>query len=193
MADKVKDNKRTVKENVDPLVKKGTQRQRARKKPGHSMSFLDQFLLVSFALRPCRWSLSLLWDWSNTCCKEDILEALEPNWSHGRRKDQTGCTSGFWGRLPMLHHWNIMVIRAGSWWLENLKCHTHLHGGQEEDPGSYKPHLYPWERYRAKLLEAIASYMMDKAAANIPYGFTRSDSGAVDKEGEDGKCCTLWL
>lgn len=123
--------------------------------------------------------------------KEDILEALEPNWSHGRRKDQTGCTSGFWGRLPMLHHWNIMVIRAGSWWLENLKCHTHLHGGQEEDPGSYKPHLYPWERYRAKLLEAIASYMMDKAAANIPYGFTRSDS--ADKEGEDGKCCTLWL
>lgn len=42
-------------------------------------------------------------------------------------------------------------------------------------------------------LEAIASYMMDKAAANIPYGFTKSDSGAVDKEGEDGKYCTLWL
>lgn len=93
----------------------------------------------------------------------------------------------------MLHHWNIMVIKAGSWWLENCKCHTHPHGGQEEDPGSYKPHLYPWESYRAKLLEAIASYMMDEAATNIPYGFTRSDSGAVDKEGEDGKCCTLWL
>lgn len=34
--------------------------------------------------------------------------------------------------------------------------------------------------------------MMDKAAANIPYGFTRSDSGAVDKEGEDGTLTLGW-
>lgn len=99
---------------------------------------------------------------------EDILEGLEPNWSYRRQKDQIGCTPGFWERWPMLHHWTILVIRAGSWWLGNCKCHTHLQGGQEEDPGSYNPHLYPWECYRAKLLEAIASYTMDKAAANIP-------------------------
>lgn len=147
------------------------------------MSFLGQFSIVSFALKPCR-SLSLLWDWRNICCEGRhfggswdqliIQEAKGPDRLHPRvLREVTIATS-------LKHH-------------GDYKCHSHLQWGQEEDPDSYKAHLYPWESYRAKLLGAIASYVMDKAAANIPSGFTKTDSGAVDKKGEDGKCCTLWL
>lgn len=93
----------------------------------------------------------------------------------------------------MLCHWTILVIRVvpDDWVIANVT--PIFKEGKKRIQGATKPHLYPWESYRAKLLEAIVSYMMHKAAANIPYGFTKSDSGAVDKEGEWQMLYTLTL
>lgn len=127
MADTVKYSKRIVKENVDPLEKKGTQWQRTKARA------LNCLFRVSFHWLVLLSGLAGPWTSYGTeatpAVMEDILEALEPNWSQRRQKHQICCTPGFW---------TILVIRTGSWWLSNCKRHTHLQGGQEEDLGSYK-------------------------------------------------------
>lgn len=148
--------------------------------------FLGQFLMVSFALRPCR-SLSLLWDWSKTCCEGRyfggswaqliIQEATGPDRLHPRALREVANATGISWWLGQIPDWIIANVTPIF----------------KEGKQRILVAFYPWESYRAKLLGVIASYTMDKAAANIPSGFTKSDSGAVDKEGEDGKCCTLWL
>lgn len=57
--------------------------------------------------------------------KED-RKLLSPAGHTGVNGTRWDVTQGAEGDGPCYHHRNIMVIRAGSRWLEKCKCHTHL-------------------------------------------------------------------